>query len=129
MRIIDDAQIAGENSDLHLLINNASKRYRSETIVNDPAGSLSFDLLIIQATDMIVTIHGGDKLHAINCFPIDQNRRKQLDKRLNAVELQSLISVNDPIGWLGSSASLFCVFYSSWLQHKVSLPSVQDFID
>ena len=129
MRIIDDALILVENSDAHLLINNARKRNRPGTIVDGLAEFLSFDLYVIQSTDMAVTIHGGDKLRAINCFPIDQNCLKQLDERLNAVKLQSFISVNNPIGWLGTNASLFCVFYSSWLQQKVFLPLVQDFID
>ena len=59
---------------------------------------------------MSVTIQGDEKLYAINCFPIDVHRRKQLDEPLNAVEHRSFRSVNSFIGWLGANAPLFVLF-------------------
>ena len=99
------------------------------TVVNGPASFLFFGLHIIQETDMSVIIHGDEKLDAINCFPIDRDRRKQLEESLNAVELRSFRSVNSSIGWLGTNESLFCASYSSWLQQKTSALLVKHLID
>ena len=77
---------------------------------------------------MTIRVHGDWKLESLNCCPIDRHHRKQLSEVLNHVELKSFRSVNSPIGWHRTNASLFCSFYSNCLKQRVLKPRVHDLI-
>lgn len=81
-----------------------------------------------QDEDFTVTLHGDLKLQALEGYPIDRNRRKEIDDQLNAIERSSFRSINSSIGWLGTNASPFCAFYASFMQQKEPNPQVRDII-
>ncbi len=129
VRIVDDVLIASEKPTAQKFISKVESMYKLGTIVYGPTNFLFFGLQVIQDYDMTVSIHGDGKLNALSCFPIDRHRRKQVEEVLNEVELRSFRSINSSIGWLGTNASLFCAFYSSWLQKKAPLPRLKDLIE
>lgn len=98
------------------------------TVVSGPGSFLYFGLQLTQDEDMNVTIHADNKIDAIECYPIDRLRRKQINETLNKVELHAFRSVNSTLGWIGNSASLFCALYASHLQQKSPEPIVKDLI-
>ena len=61
-------------------------------------------------------------------IPIDRYRRKKVDEALNEIETRAFRSVNSSIGWIGSNVSLFCAFYSNWLQQKTPSSRIEELI-
>lgn len=78
---------------------------------------------------MTVTVNADSKLNAITCFPIDRHRRKRFYKPLNEAELRSFRYFKSQIGWIATTASLFCALYTSWLQQKSPGLIVKDLVD
>ena len=128
VRIVDDVLITGETSSVQKFIRDVKCKYELGTVVYGPTEFLFFGLQVIQDSDMAISIHGDCKLSAVETFPIDRHRLKQISEPLKWIELRSFHSTNSSIGWLGTNASLFCAFYSSWLLQKCPKPAVEDLI-
>lgn len=122
-KIVDDVLATGVQEQLEWFIKAFSERSELGTITWCPGAMQFFGLSLHQDEDFSVSIHADDKLNAIEAYPLSRVRRKNADDKLNAVELSSFKSVNSSISWIGTTASLFCSFYSSHLQQK--LPDVR----
>ena len=127
-KVVDDVLFAGERNRVDCIIAKIESMYKLGTIVRGPGSLLFFGLRLIQDENMTINVHADHKLEAVTCFPIDRTRRKQIDSPLNAIEMKSFRSVNSSIGWIGTNASLFCAFYSSYLQQKDPDPLVRDLV-
>ncbi len=128
VRLVDDVLIASEKHTAQKFVRDVESNYKLGTVVFGPTDFLFFGLHVIQDSGMATTIHDGCKRNSLSCFPLDRHRRKQSEMTLNDVELRSFRSINSSLGWLGSNASPFCAFYSSWLQQKAPSPTVKDLI-
>ena len=73
-------------------------------------------------------IYGESKKDSLSCFPNDFRCQKQVAEPLSALELIVYRSANSSIGWLGTNASLFFCFFSSWLRQRAPHLTVQDLI-
>jgi len=128
VKIVDDILFTGSEEHVRSIIDHIRSKYQLGTVLYGPGTFLFFGLTICQDTDFSVTVHGDCKLNALEAFPIDRNRRKQIDTPLNDIELQAFRSVNSSIGWLGIAASPFCSLYASYLQRKAPMPLVRDLV-
>ncbi len=128
VRIVDDVLIASETHTAQKFVRDVESKCKLGTVVFAPTDFLFFGLDLIQDSDMTTTIHGDSRLNALSCFLLDLHRRKQSEMTLNDVQLRSFRSINSSLGWLGSNASLFCTFYSSWVQQKAPSPTVKDLV-
>jgi len=128
VKIVDDILFTGSEEHVRSIIDHIRSKYQLGIVLYGPGTFLFFGLTICQDTDFSVTVHGDCKLNALEAFPIDRNRRKQIDTPLNDIELQAFRSVNSSIGWLGISASPFCSLYASYLQQKAPMPLVRDLV-
>lgn len=128
VKIVDDVLFAGQLSFMRTKISEIEKRHELGTIMYGPGEFLFFGLTITQDDYYSTTIHGEEKLNMIESYPLSRTRRRQIDDKLNAVELKAFRSVNSKIGWLGLSASPFCSLYASYLQQRAPDPTVRDLI-
>ena len=126
VKIVDDVLITRRKSSVEHFISSIKLQYTLGTVVFGPGSFLFNGLQIVQNMDMTIRIHGDGKLESLNCFTIDQTRRKQVSGVLNPIELKSFRSVNSSLGWPGTNPSLPCSFYSSWLQQCTPNPTVHD---
>lgn len=72
----------------------------------------------IQPEDLSIAKNADDKLSAIGECPVSRLRRKESVHRINAIEKSTFASINDFIGWIGTTTSPICAFYASYLQQK-----------
>ena len=128
VKVVDDILFAGEESYVKSTIKKIQDNYELGTIAYGPGSFLFYGLQISQLEDFTISVHADDKLNAIECYPIDRNRRKQNDSILNSIEERSFRSVNSSLGWIGTVSSLFCSFYASYLQQKVPETTIHDLI-
>ena len=128
VKIVDDILFACPLDLLKSVVNKISSKYKLGTIVYGPGNFRYNGLTISQDTDFIISIHADDKLEALQPYPIDRYRRKQMEEKLNAIELTSFRSLNSSISWIGVAASPFCSFASSYLQQKLPDTTVSDLV-
>ena len=83
---------------------------------------------ITQLEDGTIRVSGDEKLDALQPHPISRLRRKQQEEKLNAVEHFSYSSLNGSVGFIGTSASPFCAFTTSYLQQRRVSPEVKDLV-
>lgn len=67
-----------------------------------------------------ISVDSDDKLRALEPYPIDRIKRKQMDELTNAIETSAFCSINGSIDWIVVAASPFCALVSSYLQQKLS---------
>ncbi len=107
---MDDILLAAPAEHLRSFVKEMSKEYKLGIIVFGPCTLNFYGLTIIQDEDYCIRVHGGDKLHQVEPYPIDRNRRRQQKSLLNSVELNAFSSLNRSIVWLDIAASPFCPF-------------------
>jgi len=128
VKVVDDILFAGDNKSVRKVVKSIESSYSLGTVVYGPGTFLFYGLIIAQDDDMSITIHGDEKLNALQSYPLSRTRRKEVSDALSAIELKAFRSTNSSLGWLGIAASPFCSFYSSYLQQKGANPTVQDII-
>ena len=128
VKIVDAILFAGTKKDVSEVIHKIENNYKLGAVVYGPGTFLFYGLQITQDTDYSITVQSDEKLSKLEGYPVDRQRRKQIETSLNAAEMHYFRSVNSSIGWLGIAASPFCTFYASTLQQKLPSASVHDLI-
>ncbi len=75
-KVVDDILLAAPAEHLRSFVKEISKEYKLGTIVFGPGTLNCYGLTIIQDEDYRITVHGNDKLHELEPYPIDRNRRR-----------------------------------------------------
>lgn len=117
-KVVDDILIAGDMSHVKAIVEKIDARFKLGTVVYGPGRFIYFGLTIVQHVDYSIVVNADDKLEALESYPLDRFRRRQIEEPLNEIELSAIRSLNGSIGWIGIVASPFCSFYSSLLQQK-----------
>ena len=78
VRIVDEILIAGEISSVQNFIQGAKCNHELGTVVYGPTEFFFLGLQVVQDSYMAVSIHGDCKLSAVETFPINRHRRKQI---------------------------------------------------
>lgn len=99
------------------------KRSELGTVTWCPGSIQFFGLSIVQDDDYAVSISADEKLKKLEPYPISPVRRKNADDKLNSIDFSSYKSLNSLVSWIGTTASILCAFYASFLQQK--LPDVR----
>lgn len=125
--MVDDILFTGPEEQLRSLITDIQAKYELRTVVYGPGSFLFFGLTILQDGEFNIKIHFDNKLEQLETFPIDLDKRKQVEMKLNDIETKSFESISSSMKWIrmGYSASLFCSLYSSYLQQRAQSPTVQ----
>lgn len=79
VKVVDDVLLAGSIPIVRNMVDDIKKVYELGTIVYGPSAFLFFGLHIVQDDCMEIFVHADDKLEALNCFPIDRHRRKEVN--------------------------------------------------
>ena len=119
IKIVDYLLMTGEKSYMDNFIRQFNDKFQFGTVIHGPGILKFFGLTIIQNTDFSCTVHGDEKLMALEVFPLPRTRRRQPDSELSDYEKSSYMSVNSSLSWLGITASPLCAFISSYLQQKL----------
>jgi len=128
VKVVDDVLMAGNLDRLKQIVEKVKCSYELGTVVYGPGVFQFFGLTVIQSDDLTVQLHANDKINACEAFPIDRQRRKQVDAPLNKLENSSYRSLNSSLGWIGVAISPFCAHAASYLQQKGPTPTVGDLI-
>lgn len=120
-KIVDDILFAGQPPDVDKLISGFNRKFTLGTIVHAPGHLRFFGLNIYHLDDYSISIYSGDKLMLLEQAPIPRTRRRQIDSDLTDIEKESYASLNSSLGWIGSTASVFCAEASSSLQQHIRL--------
>ena len=75
-----------------------------------------FGLSIIQNPEFESSIDADEKLNALEPHPLYRARRRQHDDSLTPLEKSSYTSLNASINSIGTTASIVCAYYASYLQ-------------
>lgn len=126
--VVDDILLAGDRMLLKKVVDQLSVKYKIGTIVFGPRSFSFYGLNIIQNDDGSTQIHGDEKLNQLEANPIGRLGRKDSDDPLNAIELLSFGAPNGSLGFIGTAASPFCSFATSFLQQRRANPLVKDMV-
>lgn len=118
-KIVDDIIVAGKDEVTSKLIEDFNSIFELGSVVNGPGEMRFFGTNLVQHEDMSVNINADDKLASIFEYKLSRQSRKQMDSKTNELETKSFMSINSTLGWIGSSCSPLCSFYSSYLQQKL----------
>lgn len=105
IKIVDDILLTGHDDALRDFINAFNDIYELGEIAQGPGVLIFFGLNLVQDSDFSVTIDAENKLKSIVPYAIKRNRRHQLDKKMNGIELKAFRSLNASLGWLGITSS------------------------
>lgn len=112
-KIVDDIKAAGSGDNYEKFIDSFSKTFKLRNISNGPGKMKIFGINTIQ-----------DDFFKI---PTDTNNKIE---SLNEIENYFLDQLtNSSLGWIGTSASPFCSFYASYLQHKAPNTKISNLVD
>lgn len=117
-RVVEDTNVAGAENNAQTLIEKLIKRFELDTFASGPGRLRFFEINTVQHEDMKVSTDADDKLNFLNEYLLTRIRRKQSDDSKNDFETLVFASTNSSSRWIGSAASLFCLFYASYLQQK-----------
>lgn len=118
VKIVDDLKVVGIGINVQQFIDKFQVKFKLGTIQKEPSILRFFGVHISQSEDMSITNDESDKLEAISEPQISLFRYKQPDYIINNIEKSTFPSINCSFGWIWTSSSPFCSYYSSYLQQK-----------
>lgn len=83
----------------------------------------------VQNSNYTIETDADDKLYAVTEYLFFRQRCKQFNQSLNQIERSEFSSANSTLGWIGTAASPFCSFYSSYLQLKAADQRVSHLVE
>lgn len=107
-KIVHDLLIAGPTPITDYVIARIEANLSLGTIVYGPGRSRCSGLNIVQTDDMFNTVDGDEKLEAVECIPISQFGRRDVNETINSVDRKAFASRKSSISLLCITASLFC---------------------
>lgn len=113
VKIVDDVLIPEKSYSTDNFISSFESQYKLGTAAHKPGSFLLNGLYIVQHTNFIANIRGGNKFNSLIFFLIDRYSRKQVTETLNGLECETFRYVNGWIRWQGTNYSLLCSFYFS----------------
>lgn len=128
VKIVDDLLLARTNIIVHDFISSFDSKLKFGTVKHGPVHLRFFGLNILQHYERAIKVNANDKLRAIEQYPLTRPRRLQYDHSLTAVEQSVHDSVNCSIGWIGSTASLFCAEFAIQFRQRMPNATVNDLI-
>lgn len=128
-KIVDDLKAAGIGDNAKNFLEQFHKHFKFGAVNRGPGKLRFFGINTMQNEDFTVGTDADDKLDAVTEYPFTRRRRKQSEEELNTIEKSVFASVNSSLGWIGTAASPFCSFYSSYLQQKEPAIKVSPLIE
>ena len=117
-KIVDDLKAAGSGNYAKSFIERFNENFHLGTVNHGPGKLRSFGINPVQNKNFTIKTDANDKIEALQEYPLTRQRSKESEQEMNKIEKSVFASVNNSIGWLGTAASPFCSFYSSYLQQK-----------
>jgi len=128
-KVVDDLLLSGEEAVVAKFLADFNSMFKLGTITRGPGNLRFYGLMITQDEDCSSTIHGDEKLNALEPYPLSRVRRRQVDQHMSSIETSAYMSINSSLGWLGITSSPLCGLYSSLLQQRLVERKVQNVID
>lgn len=128
-KVVDDIKAAGKGDRAEQFIKQSHKKFELGTVSHGPGKLRFFGINTEQHEDLTVSTDADDKLKSLVELDISRSRRKEYDAGINEIERAAYASANSSLGWIGTAASPFCSFYSSYLQQKAPNTKVSHLVE
>ena len=128
-KIVDDIILTGEDDDTNAFIEHFNSIYELGSVASGPGELRFYGTNVIQLDDFTIEINAEDKMSSISQYEFSRQRRKQIEEPINYLEKNAFMSFNSTLGWIGSTVSPLCSFYSSYLQQKLPGTKVKHIIE
>ena len=119
-KIVDDLLITGTPDETKQFIKVFDSKYKFGSVISGRGHLRFFGLNILQNDDFSSTIDGNEKLEALQPVPLTRSGRRSGSEPMNAIEKTSYMSLSSSINCLGMTTSVFCSYYFSLLQQKIT---------
>ena len=128
-KVVDDIKVAGEGDRAEDFIKRFNQKFELGTVARGPGKMRFFGINTVQHDDKTVSTDADDKLNSLVEADISRTRRKEYDAPINEIERAAYASTNSSLGWIGTAASPFCSFHSSYLQQKAPNTKVSHMVE
>ena len=127
-KVVDDILLSGPKDEKKKFIENLKNYFKVGTIVHGPGNLLFYGLNVFQNENYNIQISSDEKLDSIAAYQLSRLRRKEIDHKLNVIELKAFNSVNGSIGAIGMTVSPYASFVASHLQQVSNGAKISDLI-
>lgn len=119
LKIVANFLLTGTDHHLRKFIQSFNNNFTPGDVIHGPGVLRSHGMIILQDEDLSVSIRADDMLERLEANPISRIIRRQCDDKMNDVQKNAFMSINDSIGWLETNVYQLCAFYFSPLQQEI----------